>query len=257
MCRWCRFTLTLLALAGVPHALAAQPVPLASLEPAALEPIIDFLTNPVVSAVLLSVGVLGILMEIKTGVMGVGGFLSLLALGVFFGSSFLLGFAGWEEVLLLGLGVIALAVEVFILPGFGVAGILGIVSVATAIVLALLGTRPTSADVMQAFAVLGASFVITAAVIYAWLRHLPHSSRFSGLFLHGAVAQSDGYISALPREDLIGMDGVAITDLRPAGTAQIGSERVDVVTEGEYVRQGSPVRVIRSEGYRHVVRGGV
>lgn len=257
MRRWCRLTLALLALAGAPLDLAAQPVPLTSLEPAALEPIIAFLTNPLVSAVLLSVGVLGILMEIKTGVMGIGGFLSLLALGVFFGSSLLLGLAGWEEVLLLGLGVVALAVEVFILPGFGVAGILGIVAVATAIVLALLGTRPTSADVMQAFAVLGASFVISAAVIYAWLRHLPHSGRFSGLFLRSAVAQSDGYISALPRADLVGMDGVAITDLRPAGTAQIGSERVDVVTEGEYLHQGSPVRVIRSEGYRHVVRGVV
>jgi membrane-bound serine protease (ClpP class) len=255
MRRWCRLTLAFLALAAVPHGLAAQPLTVASLEPPALEPIVGFLTNPLVSALLLSVGVLGILMEIKTGVMGVGGFLSLLSLGVFFGSSFLLGLAGWEEVLLLGLGVVALAVEVFILPGFGVAGILGVVAVATAIVLAMMGARPTSADVMQAFAVLGASFVIAAAVVYAWLRHIPNSGRFSGLFLRGAVAQSDGYISALPRMDLVGMDGVAITDLRPAGTAQIGSERVDVVTEGEYVHQGSPIRVIRSEGYRHVVRG--
>lgn len=286
MRRWCRLTLALLALAAVPlHSqdpvvfgratltgrgsptlsltpvasrqigTRARPVTRAALEAVAVEPIVSFLTNPVVSAVLLSVGVLGILLEIKTGVMGVGGFLSLLSLGVFFASSFLLGLAGWEEVLLLGLGVVALAVEVFILPGFGVAGILGIVALATAIVLAMIGARPTSADVMQAFAVLGASFVIAAAVVYAWLRHLPNSGRFSGLFLRGAVAQSEGYISALPRGDLVGMDGVAITDLRPAGTAQIGSERVDVVTEGEYVHQGSPIRVIRSEGYRHVVRG--
>jgi membrane-bound serine protease (ClpP class) len=257
MRRWCRWTLALLALAAVPLGLAAQPVAGASLELATLEPLVGFLTNPLVSAFLLSVGALGILLEIKTGAMGIGGFLSLLSLALFFGSSFLLGFAGWEEVLLLGLGVVALAVEVFILPGFGVAGILGIVALATAIVLAMIGARPTSADVMQAFAVLGASFVIAAAVVYGWLRHLPHSGRFSGLFLRGAVAQSEGYISALPRADLVGMDGVAITDLRPAGTAQIGPERVDVVTEGEYVPQGSPIRVIRSEGYRHVVRGGV
>ena len=255
MRRWSRLTLAFLALAAVPLGLAAQPPTAASVDPAALEPVVIFLTNPLVSAILLAVGVLGVLMEIKTGVMGVGGFLSLVSLGVFFGSSFLLGLAGWEEVLLLGLGVLALAVEVFILPGFGVAGILGVVSLATAIVLAMIGTRPTSADVMQAFAVLGASLVIAAAVVYAWLRHLPHSGRFSGLFLRGAVAQSEGYISAVPRADLVGMDGVAITDLRPAGTAQIGSERVDVVTEGEYVHQGSPIQVIRSEGYRHVVRG--
>jgi membrane-bound serine protease (ClpP class) len=97
--------------------------------------------------------------------------------------------------------------------------------------------------------------VITAAVGYAWLRHLPSSDRFSGLFLRHTAAQSEGYVSALPRGDLVGKDGVAVTDLRPAGMAQIGTERVDVVTEGEYVSQGTPVRVVRSEGYRHIVRG--
>jgi membrane-bound serine protease (ClpP class) len=75
------------------------------------------------------------------------------------------------------------------------------------------------------------------------------------LFLRGGAHQADGYIAAAPRHDLVGQDGVALTDLRPAGTAQIGPERVDVVTEGEYVAQGRAVRVVRSEGYRHVVRG--
>jgi membrane-bound serine protease (ClpP class) len=103
--------------------------------------------------------------------------------------------------------------------------------------------------------VLGASLVITLAVAYAWLRHLPNSGRFGGLFLRGGAHQADGYIAAVPRSDLVGQDGVAVTDLRPAGTAQIGQERVDVVTEGEYVAQGRAVRVVRSEGYRHVVRG--
>jgi membrane-bound serine protease (ClpP class) len=109
--------------------------------------------------------------------------------------------------------------------------------------------------VFQAFAILGASLVITAAVVYAWLRHLPNSNRFGGLFLRGGMAQAEGYISAPPRADLVGQEGVAVTDLRPAGTAAIAGERVDVVTEGEFVRQGSAVRVLRSEGYRHVVRG--
>ncbi len=107
----------------------------------------------------------------------------------------------------------------------------------------------------HAAAVLGAALVITAAVAFAWLRHLPNSGRFSGLFLRGGMDRADGFISAAPRDDLVGRDGVALTDLRPAGTARIGEERVDVVTEGEYVAQGSAVRVIRSEGYRHVVAG--
>ena len=114
---------------------------------------------------------------------------------------------------------------------------------------------PSVADVTQAFVVLGVSLAITVAVAYAWIRHLPNSGRFAGLFLRGGASQADGYIAAAPRGDLVGQDGVAMTDLRPAGTAQIGMERVDVVTEGEYVPQGRAVRVVRSEGYRHVVRG--
>src|SRR5262245_15627806 len=224
-----------------------------SVQPNWAELVVRFLTNPLVSPLLLSLGLLGLIFEIKHGAFGLGGLLSLLSLGLFFGSSFILGLAGWEEVLLLGLGAIALAVEVFVLPGFGVAGIAGIAAIATAIVLALIGGTPTAGDVAQALAILATSLVITVAVAYAWLRHLPSSTRFGGLFLRHHLPQADGYISALPRGDLVGQEGVALTDLRPAGTARIGAERVDVVTEGEYVSQGAPVRVVRSEGYRHVV----
>ena len=224
-------------------------------EPNWAEQVVRFLTNPLVSPLLLSLGILGLVLEIKSGAFGLGGLVSLASLGLFFGSSFVLGLAGWEEVLLLGLGLIALAVEVFVLPGFGVAGVLGLAAVGGAMVLALMGATPSTGDVVQAFAILGASLVITAAVVYAWLRHIPSSDRFGGLFLKGGMAQADGYISGALRPDLVGQEGVAVTDLRPAGTAAIAGERVDVVTEGEFVPQGAAVRVVRSEGYRHVVRG--
>ncbi len=225
-----------------------------AVEPNWAENVVRFLTNPLVAPLLLSLGVLGLMFEIKAGAFGLGGLLGLASLGLFFGSSFVLGLAGWEEILLLGLGIVALAVEVLVLPGFGVAGLLGLAAIGGAIVLAMMGAAPSGNDVIQALAVLGASLVITAAVVFAWLRHLPNSGRFGGLYLRGRMAQSDGYVSA-PRSELVGQDGIALTDLRPAGTARIGTERIDVVTEGEYVRQGSAVRVIRSEGYRHVVRG--
>ncbi len=226
-----------------------------AVEPNWAEQVVRFLTNPLVSPLLLSLGMLGLVLEIKSGGFGIGGLVSLASLGLFFGSSFVLGLAGWEEVLLLGLGIVALAVEVFVLPGFGVAGVLGLAAVGGAIVLSLMGAAPSGGDVLQAVAILGASLLITVAVMYAWLRHIPNSDRFGGLFLRGEMAQADGYVSAALRADLVGQEGVAVTDLRPAGTAAIAGERVDVVTEGEYVAQGSAVRVLRSEGYRHVVRG--
>ena len=93
----------------------------------------------------------------------------------------------------------ALAIEVFVLPGFGAAGILGIVALGAAVILAMIGRSPSVADVTQALVVLGASLAITVAVAYAWLRHLPNSGRFAGLFLRGGAHQADGYIAAKPR----------------------------------------------------------
>jgi len=219
-----------------------------------VETVLHLITHPLVAPLLLSLGVLGLVFELKAGGFGAGAAVGLLSLGLFFGSSFMLGLAGWHEVLLLGLGAIALAVEVFVLPGFGVAGIVGLTAIASAIVLALVGAAPSGADVAQALMVLGASLLITIAVSYAWLRHLPHSGRFGDLFLRTGMPQADGYISAPQRGDLMGQAGVAVTDLRPAGTAQFGGERLDVVTQGEYLPQGTPVEVVQSEGYRHVVR---
>ena len=174
-------------------------------EPNWAEGLVRFLTNPLVAPLLLSLGILGLVFEIKTGAFGLGGILSLVSLGLFFGSSLILGLAGWEEVLLLGFGAIALAVEIFILPGFGVAGVVGAVAIVASMVMAMMGTHPTAGDVAQALAVLGASLFITLAVIYAWLRHLPNSGRFSGLLLRGAVHKSQGFVSAPNRGDLVGV----------------------------------------------------
>lgn len=225
-----------------------------AIDPNWAEIVVRFLTNPVVAPVLLSLGVLALLAEIKAGAHGLGLLVGFTCLGLFFGSSLILGLAGLEEVVLLGLGVIAVGVEVFLLPGFGIAGVLGSLLIGAAIVLAMLGNFPTGGDVFQALAVLGASVVITLAVAFAWLRHLPNSRRFAGLIHQDSAQSAEGYVSALPRGELIGKFGVASTDLRPAGVATVAGERVDVVTEGEYINSGARVIVIRAEGYRHVVR---
>jgi membrane-bound serine protease (ClpP class) len=218
------------------------------------ELVVRFLTNPIVSPLLLSLGVLALLAEIKAGAHGLGLLLGFTSLGLFFGSSLILGLAGMEEVILLGLGLLAVAVEVFILPGFGIAGVLGALLIGAAIVLAMLGSFPTNGDVIQALLVLGASVFITLAIAYAWLRHLPNSRRFSGLIHQDSAHSAQGYVSALPRAELVGKLGVAITDLRPAGVATIDGEKIDVVTDGEYIASGARVEVLRAEGYRHVVR---
>jgi len=121
-------------------------------------------------------------------------------------------------------------------------------------VLAMTGSAPSPTDLAQALAILAASAVICAAVTYTWIRHLPTSNRFSGLLLKGAGHRTEGFVTAPSRPDLVGRNGVALTDLRPSGTAGFGEERLDVVTEGEYLGQGTAIEVVRSDGYRHVVR---
>lgn len=102
------------------------------------------------------------------------------------------------------------------------------------------------------------SVTILIVIISAWalIRRLPRSGRLarSGIVLQDEMTRERGYLSADVREDLVGQVGKALTDLRPAGTALFGEERVDVTADGSWIPAGSEIRVIRSDGYRHVVR---
>jgi membrane-bound serine protease (ClpP class) len=74
------------------------------------------------------------------------------------------------------------------------------------------------------------------------------------VFLVTKGERKDGWASAVRRPDLVGREGVALTDLRPSGTVLIGEERVDAVSESAWIEDGTMVKVVSSQGYRHVVR---
>ncbi|MDH3495930.1 MAG: hypothetical protein OER21_04145 [Gemmatimonadota bacterium] len=215
-----------------------------------------FLSNPIVAPLLLSIGVLGLMIEIKTPSFGLAGIVGLASLGAFFGSHLIIGLAGWEELILLGAGLVALGIEVFIVPGFGIAGVISIACVGTAIFLALIGNLPTWTDFARASAILAATVGIVVAAIYLLVRNLPTSNRWHGIFLRAAQNRDEGYVSAAARPELVGQEGVALTDLHPSGTGQFGGERVDVVCEAGFVARGQPIRVVRADGYRLVVLPG-
>lgn len=217
------------------------------------EGLVRFLTHPIIAGLLLPIGVLGIFIEIKTPSFGVAGAIGILSLGLFFGSHVIVGLAGWEEIILLLAGLSLIAVEIFVVPGFGIAGIVGIGLVASSVFLALIGSLRTWEDITRASAVTAAAVLIVAATIYALLRHLPAGGRFAGVLLDTTMTRSGGYVAGDARDDLVGAVGTALTDLRPAGTARFGSERLDVVSEGEFVSKGAEVRVVRAEPYRLVV----
>jgi membrane-bound serine protease (ClpP class) len=219
------------------------------------ERVVRFLTHPAVAPMLLSLGFLGIIIEIKTPAFGVAGLIGATALSAFFGSHLLLGLAGWEEMILLGTGVLLLALEMFVIPGFGIAGILGAIAIMAAFYLSMVSHMATGADYAQAFGVLSLSIIVVIIAGWALLRHLGRGRGFgrSGLMLGDATSRETGYLSAAVRAELVGTVGMALTDLRPAGAGRFGIERIDVVSDSNWIEAGTPIRIVRSDGYRHVV----
>ncbi|NCG31323.1 MAG: nodulation protein NfeD, partial [Proteobacteria bacterium] len=153
-------------------------------------------------------------------------------------------------------GILFLGLEILIVPGFGLFGLVGILAVLGGLYMSLLGSVPTTPDFTQAGMVLTTSALLILVSVWVLVRTLPRSSRFakSGIFLFQRTDRALGYESAEVRADLVGQEGKAITDLRPSGTALFGDERVDVVSESEWITEGTSVRVISAEGYRHIVR---
>jgi len=220
------------------------------------ERLVRFFSSSLVSPFLLSLGFLGLLIEIRTPTFGLAGTMGLISLGLFFGSNMIVGLAGLEDVLIVGAGLVLLGIEAFVVPGFGIFGVAGVVAILTGLYMSLLGNIPTMPDFTRAAWVLTSSMLLLIGSAWALIRTLPSSSRLaeSGIFLPAKTASAIGYESAEVRSDLVGKHGTAITDLRPAGTALVGNERIDVVSESEWISAGTPVKILSAEGYRHIVR---
>ena len=220
------------------------------------ERIVRFFSHPVVAPFLLSLGFLGLLAEIKTPSFGLAGAAGILSLSLFFGSHLIVGLAGLEDLLIFGVGLALVGVEVLLIPGFGLFGIIGALGITAGLYLSLMGSLPTSDDFTRAGLVLSTTVLLIVVSAWVMIRSLPRSSRLakSGIFLLQRTAKSIGYESAEARVDMVGVTGKAITDLRPSGTGLFGEERIDVVSESEWITEGTPIRIMSAEGYRHVVR---
>lgn len=218
------------------------------------EGLVRILSNPIIASMLMSLGMVAMMIELKTpgfGLVGLGG-VALIAL--FFGSHWIIGLAGWLEVILILAGVALVLVEILVLPGFGVAGISGLGALGTGFALSLLGPYPTQADIWQVGIGTGVGVLVFVLVLIGFLRHLPSSRRFAGILHDDAQRADAGYLSAPVRLDLVGKQGIAVSELRPVGVADIAGERLDVTTEGEWVPAGTPVSIVKAEAMRIVVR---
>jgi membrane-bound serine protease (ClpP class) len=220
------------------------------------EQLVRFLTSPMVSSILIMLGLGGLFYAIKTGHLGAIAAVGIGSITLFFGAQYLAELANFIEIAMFVVGVALLMLEIFVIPGFGVAGILGIVMMVASLFLALGGSFDAlSFDSLAApLYTLAASFIGLSIITALMVRYLPSSSAFSRFVLQ-SPSSVPGTPHVLPEvQALIGAEGQALTTLRPAGVAMLGSERCDVITEGEYIAAGERVRVVRVEGRKVVVR---
>ncbi|MGM0874316.1 MAG: NfeD family protein [Bacillota bacterium] len=210
------------------------------------EKIARFITHPVVVPILLSIGSIGLVVELYSPGFGVAGFMGLTSLFLFFYGHLVAGLAGMESIILFILGIILLIAELFV-PS-GIIGIVGFVSIITSLYIASGDFVHMSISLLTSFAV-----AIIAAILLVKVFG-KRMNIFKKLILRDSTNTESGYVSNKSRTELLGLEGVALTSLRPSGTAVIAEERLDVVTEGGYINQGQKVKVVKVEGSRIVVR---
>jgi membrane-bound serine protease (ClpP class) len=219
------------------------------------ENLVRFLTHPIVSSLLVTIGMLGIILELRTPGFGLPGGIGIASLALFFWGHWLVQLAGWEEMLLVSSGLVLLAVEIFVTPGFGVPGVLGIAALLSGLSLSVIGAGATWEFILRAVGRVIFSLLLALLGSLVLLRFLPRLPFGRKLILETGLAAGEGFASAPERDKIwLGKSGRAVSPLRPAGIADIEGERVDVVSDGDFIELGARIVVSRVDGNRIVVR---
>lgn len=263
-------------------------------DPGLAERLVRFLTNPIIGSLLLTVGVLLVIGELFAGAFGIASLIGFGLLGTFFYGHLLAGLAGWEDVVLVGIGVTLILVEIFVIPGFGIPGVLGLSGVLGGGFLAMTNRDfdfvstgqivSTASTIAITFVVVTIGLIVVLTVLSrrgrttrsptrvskasvpeggtgrrrGWLRWFGDgdvlASEDDEADADGSAADGESVPPDARRAAQLGAIGTALSDLRPAGVADFDGHRVDVVTEGDYLVAGDRVEVIHAERYRRVVR---
>lgn len=228
-------------------------------EPTWAEAIFRWLTNPMVAGILLMLGIGGIYLEIKTPGFGIAGVVGITCLALFFGAHVILGIADWLDVLLVVAGIALILLEIFVLPGFGLAGISGIIMVLLGLYLSLT-TVPIPQYSWDYDRLRGAMVSLTVAAatlavfVYVVWKLFPHTPLHGMLVQTHAEAPEEGYVvQTADQKHIVGLTGVATSMLRPAGRGRFEGKTYQVVTRGDFIEPGSPIRIVQVDGNRYVV----
>jgi membrane-bound serine protease (ClpP class) len=220
------------------------------------EDVVRFLSNPIVSSILMMIILIGFFTEIKTPGWGLPGTAAVIALILFFGSGLILDLVSLLEIIIFIVGVVLLLLEIFVVPGFGLFGVLGITAIVASLFMGLLADFEivTWNMISVALIQLASAFVVTFIAGYFLSKVLPKTDFFNRLILKDNIVIRSGYTTEPEVHQLVGKEGEALTDLRPSGTAIFDENRIDVVTEGSYLTKGTKVIVVKESGSKVVVR---
>ena len=238
------------------------------LEPTAVDTAVFFLNLPLVTGLLFVIGLVALYIELAAPGISIGGLIAVLCFALFFWSRFLGGTAEILEVVLFLAGVLFLAVEVFVFPGFGVSGMTGLLLISAGLIMAsqdfVVPQTPRQLESMfVSMLVLASSalvFLLAATVLTRHFGAIPVFNRLilkpapDGLSAGGGLQSGENKDSKYTETGVrIGDKGIAMTALRPAGKARFGDETFDVLADGSFVPAGCPVRIDDIHGSRILV----
>ena len=226
---------------------------------ATAEKIARWIDMTAVSGLILALGLLGLYLEFKTPGFGVFGISGIALLAVWFWGHNVAGLAGIEELALFAVGIILVGLEIFVIPGFGIAGISGIALIVVSLLMAMVqhypggSWHPPEMHLREAIKTMGVALATCVGLMGVLVRILPETPLFRRLMLTSAMPKEEGYSASSEKSGLVGLKGVAETDLHPGGVAAIDGKRQSVVSRGEFIDAGARIVVAEAHGNRIVV----
>lgn len=219
-----------------------------------VDQIIAFFLSPAVSGVLILIIIGGIYFELQTPGVGFPLLAAIVATLLYFIPYYLNGLADNWEILMFFIGVILLAVELFVIPGFGIFGVLGIVMILGGLVLGMLPNEDFNFDFVPASQLFGALLTVILAALSSvglvfWLTPKVNQwGAFRNITLATTQDRAQGYTSSFYSAELLGKNGTVHSRLRPSGKVEIEGEIYDAYSRGEFLEQGEKITVISTEG---------
>ena len=227
-----------------------------------LDKLMAFLLNPILRGLCITFIFLGIYFELQSPGIGFALVISIIAALLYFAPLYVEGLAANWEILIFVIGLILIALEIFVVPGFGVTGISGILLTFSGLVLSMVNNigfnfeQSGNGALLESLVVVLSALVISLAVMFAFFGRFMQSKLFKRLSLEAAEHRHEGYHSVAvgDAEVMIGKTGVAMSDLRPSGKVEIDGDYFDGQSQGEFISKGTKIKIVAVKGSYLIVQ---